>query len=41
MRVIDRITELKAEIERLQENYCENCQEFSCDCCWARLEKDE
>lgn len=37
MRVIDRIEELKEEIERLTEKYCEVCQECDCDYCWARI----
>ena len=41
MRVVDKIEELKEEIESLTEKYCENCQEFTCDYCWARIEGDE
>lgn len=41
MRVVDKIEKLKEEIEKLTEKYCEQCQEFTCDYCWARIEGDE
>lgn len=28
MRVVDRLDELQKELERLNEEYCDRCQEF-------------
>lgn len=35
--VNDKIKELKTEIEKLKERYCENCQEWDCDICWCEI----
>ena len=33
MRVIERIEQLQAEINKLEEEYCDYCQEYSCEDC--------
>lgn len=33
MRVVDRLDELQEELERFKEEYCDGCQEFTCDEC--------
>ncbi len=38
MTVCERIELLKAEIAKLSEKYCENCQEWTCENCWAKDE---
>lgn len=35
MTVAEKISALVKEKEEIEERYCENCQEFSCDNCWA------
>ena len=40
MRVVDRLDMLQRELERLKEEYCDGCQEFTCDECRREL-KDE
>ena len=37
MRVIEKLMELELKKEELTERYCENCQEYDCDCCWAEV----
>lgn len=33
MRVIERVEQIKKELQDITEAYCENCQEFVCDYC--------
>lgn len=33
MTVIERIEQLQSEIKKLEEKYCDACQEFSCEDC--------
>ena len=40
MRVIDRIEELKNLMNDLTEKYCENCQTYLCEECWAEVGED-
>lgn len=43
MTVAEKISALDEEREELEERYCENCQEWCCDNCWAEVRgtKDE
>ena len=41
MKVVDIIETLEAQIEQLQEKYCDECQEWSCENCWARIDEVE
>ena len=41
MKVVDIIEKLEAQIEQLQEKYCAECQEWSCENCWARIDEVE
>jgi len=41
MKVIERIKMLEAQIEQLKEKYCDECQEWSCESCWARIDEVE
>ena len=40
MTVAEKIIALNEEREKLEERYCENCQEWSCDNCWAEWRQD-
>ena len=33
MKVIERAEQLRAELQVINEEYCDNCQEFQCDYC--------
>lgn len=33
MKVIEMIEQLQAEIKKLEEKYCDYCQEYSCEDC--------
>ena len=37
MTVAEKISALNDERAELEERYCENCQEWCCDNCWAEL----
>lgn len=37
MTVAEKISALDEERKELIEMYCENCQEWGCDNCWAEL----
>lgn len=39
MKVVERIEMLEAQIEQLKENYCDECQEWFCENCWARIDE--
>ena len=44
MRVVDELARLKEQVYKLEEKYCNNCQEFVCDFCHEmdeRCEDDE
>lgn len=41
MKVVDIIEKLEAQIEQLREKYCAECQEWSCENCWARIDEVE
>jgi len=41
MKVVDIIEKLEAQIEQLREKYCAECQEWSCENCWARIDEAE
>lgn len=41
MRVVEKIEMLEAQIERLKEKYCDECQEYFCEYCWARIDEIE
>lgn len=41
MKVIDIIENLEAQIGQLQEKYCAECQEWSCENCWAIIDEVE
>ena len=38
--VNDKIKELKAEIEKLEERYCGNCRDYDCDICWCEISEE-
>lgn len=33
MKVIERVEQLQAELQDINEKYCDNCQEFLCEYC--------
>lgn len=33
MKVIERVEQIKKELQDITEEYCGNCQEFVCDYC--------
>lgn len=39
--IYEAIAVLQDERAELEERYCENCQEFSCDNCWAEWRGEE
>ena len=39
MKVVERIEMLEAQIEQLKEKYCDECQEWFCENCWARIDE--
>jgi len=41
MKAIEKIEKLEEEIEKLKEKYCDNCQEYDCDFCFAEIEEGE
>lgn len=41
MKVVEKIEMLEAQIERLKEKYCDECQEWFCENCWARIDEVE
>ena len=44
MRVVDELARLKEQVYKLEQKYCENCQEYVCDFCHEmddRCEGDE
>lgn len=42
MTVIERIEQLRSKIEKLEDKYCENCQEYVCEnCCVIVIERRE
>ncbi len=41
MTASEKIDMLKEQIEKIKEEYCENCQESDCDYCWARMDGGE
>lgn len=40
MKVIERIEMFEAQIEQLKEKYCDECQEWFCENCWARTDEE-
>lgn len=38
MIVAKEIAFLKTAIEELEEKYCQNCQDWDCDYCWADVD---
>lgn len=41
MTVAEKISALVKEKEEIEEKYCENCQEWCCDNCWAELRGEQ
>lgn len=44
MKVIERVEQLKAELQDITEEYCDNCQEFTCEYCnrvWKGLDDEQ
>ena len=41
MKVVDKIEMLEVQIEQLKEKYCVECQEWSCEDCFARIDEVE
>lgn len=41
MSVAEELELLKGTIAELEEKYCQNCQEWDCDCCWANVDDAE
>lgn len=41
MIVAKEIAFLKTAIEELEEKYCQNCQDWDCDYCWANTDDEE
>ena len=41
MRVVDELARLKEQVYKLEEKYCNNCQEFVCDFCREMDERSE
>lgn len=40
MRVDEAIQELQSKVIKLIEKYCENCQEYDCDYCPFKVERN-
>ena len=41
MSVAEELELLKGAIAELEGKYCQNCQEWDCDCCWADADDEE
>ncbi len=41
MSVAEELDLLKGTIAELEEKYCQNCQEWDCDYCWANADDVE
>ena len=41
MKVVEKIEMLETQIEQLKEKYCDECQEWFCENCWARTDEVE
>lgn len=41
MSVDEKLALLETVIERLKAKYCDNCQEYDCDCCHAEVDESE
>ena len=39
MRVVDKLDQLQKELEMFKEEYCDGCQEFTCDECRRQIEE--
>lgn len=41
MKVIEMIEQLQAEIKKIEEKYCDYCQEYSCEDCLVEYGKSK
>jgi len=41
MKADELIRKLENEIYAIREKYCDNCQEWDCDYCWAEVDEEE
>lgn len=41
MKAVEKIEKLEDEIDELHRKYCDNCQEYDCNFCWAEIEEGE